>query len=44
MTIGLLLGAVAFGRALLWGAHMPLAATVAITILAICSGRRPSAP
>ena len=31
-----LLGAVAFGRALLWGAHMPLAATVAITVLAIC--------
>ncbi|HEY3119772.1 MAG TPA: magnesium transporter [Vicinamibacteria bacterium] len=37
ITIGLLLGGVAFGRALLWGAHMPLAATVAITILAICS-------
>jgi len=37
ITIGLLLGAVAFGRALLWGAHMPLAITVAITILAICS-------
>lgn len=35
--IGVLLGAFAFGRALLWGAHMPLAATVAITILAICS-------
>jgi magnesium transporter len=37
MTIGVLLGTFAFGRALLWGAHMPLAATVAITILAICS-------
>jgi magnesium transporter len=37
VTIGVLLGAVAFARALLWGAHMPLAATVAITILAICS-------
>ena len=37
VTIGVLLGAVALGRALLWGAHMPLAATVAITILAICS-------
>jgi magnesium transporter len=37
LTIGLLLGAVAFGRALLWGAHMPLAATVAVTILVICS-------
>jgi magnesium transporter len=37
ITIGVLLGAAAFGRALLWGAQMPLAATVAITILAICS-------
>jgi magnesium transporter len=37
VVIGLLLGAFAFGRALLWGAQMPLAATVAITILAICS-------
>lgn len=37
ITIGVLLGVVAFGRALLWGAQMPLAATVAITILAICS-------
>jgi magnesium transporter len=37
VMIGLLLGAVAFGRALLWGAHMPLAITVAVTILAICS-------
>jgi magnesium transporter len=37
VTIGVLLGAVAFARALLWGAHMPLAATVSITILAICS-------
>jgi magnesium transporter len=37
VTIGCLLGAIAFGRALLWGAHIPLAATVAITILAICS-------
>ena len=37
VTIGVLLGAFALGRALLWGAHMPLAATVAITILAICS-------
>ena len=33
----MLLGAFALGRALLWGAHMPLAATVAITILAICT-------
>jgi len=37
ITIGVLLGGVAFGRALLWGAQMPLAATVAVTILAICS-------
>ena len=37
ITVGLLIGAIAFGRALLWGAHMPLAATVAITILAICT-------
>jgi len=37
ITIGVLLGSVAFGRALLWGAHLPLAITVAITILAICS-------
>jgi magnesium transporter len=37
VTIGILLGAFALGRALLWGAHMPLAATVAITILAICT-------
>jgi magnesium transporter len=37
LTIGVLLGAFALGRALLWGAHLPLAATVAITILVICS-------
>src|SRR5882672_10283150 len=37
ITIGLFLGAFAFGRALLWGAHMPLAATVAITIVVICT-------
>jgi magnesium transporter len=37
VTIGMLLGGVAFGRALLWGAHMPLAITVAVTILVICS-------
>ena len=28
---------VAFGRALLWGAHVPLAVTVAITVLTICT-------
>ena len=37
ITIGLLIGAIAFGRALLWGAHMPLAWTVALTVLAICT-------
>jgi magnesium transporter len=37
VTIGVLLGAIAFGRALLWGAHMPLATTVAVSILVICS-------
>ena len=37
LIVGLSLGAIAFGRALLWGAHMPLATTVAVTILAICT-------
>jgi len=37
VTIGLLIGAIAFGRALLWGAHPPLAWTVALTVLAICA-------
>jgi magnesium transporter len=37
VIIGILIGGVAFGRALLWGASMPLAATVAITVLAICT-------
>ena len=37
LIVGLLVGVVAFGRALLWGAHMPLAITVAITVLAICT-------
>ncbi|HMB27813.1 MAG TPA: magnesium transporter, partial [Blastocatellia bacterium] len=36
MIIGILIGGVAFGRALLWGTTMPLALTVAITVLAIC--------
>jgi magnesium transporter len=36
LTVGLLIGAIAFGRALMWGAHTPLAWTVAITVLAIC--------
>ena len=37
MIIGILIGGVAFGRALLWGTTMPLALTVAITVLAICT-------
>jgi magnesium transporter len=37
VLLGLLLGIVAFGRALLWGANIPLALTVAITILAVCA-------
>ncbi len=37
VIIGVLVGAVALGRALLWGATMPLALTVAITVLAICA-------
>jgi magnesium transporter len=36
-TIGILVGAVAFGRALTWGAHMPLAVTVGVTVLVICT-------
>jgi magnesium transporter len=35
--LGLLLGTVAFGRALLWGSSMPLAAVVGLTIVAICT-------
>jgi len=37
VVVGLLIGAVAFGRALLWGATMPLAVTVSITVLTICT-------
>src|SRR5712691_9382106 len=37
VVIGLLIGAVAFGRALLWGSSMPLAITVTITVLSICA-------
>jgi magnesium transporter len=37
LTVGFGLAVIAFGRALLWGAHMPLAVTVAVTILAICT-------
>ena len=37
VIVGVVVGGVAFGRALLWGAHMPLAITVAITVLVICT-------
>jgi len=37
VIIGILVGGVAFGRALLWGTSLPLAVTVAITVLAICT-------
>jgi magnesium transporter len=37
LTIGVLIGAIAFVRALMWGAHPPLAWTVALTVLAICT-------
>ena len=37
ILLGLLLGVVAFGRALLWGTSLSLAATVAATILAVCA-------
>jgi len=36
-AIGILVGAVAFGRALTWGAHLPLAVTVGVTVLVICT-------
>ncbi len=37
VLLGLLLGAIAFGRALLWGVHSDLAACVAVTILVVCT-------
>ena len=37
LLLGLLLGAVGFGRALLWGSSTPLAATVGLSILVICT-------
>jgi len=37
VIVGVLVGGVAFGRALLWGAHLPLAVTVGITVLTICA-------
>jgi len=37
IIIGILIGTIAFFRALLWGQHTPLAFTVAITVLVICT-------
>ena len=37
LLLGLMLGAVGFGRALLWGSTLPLAATVGASILVICA-------
>lgn len=37
LLIGVLLGLIAFGRALLWGSTTQLAITVGLTILAICT-------
>jgi len=37
LLLGLMLGSVGFGRALLWGSSTPLAATVGISILVICA-------
>jgi magnesium transporter len=36
LSIGLLIGVIAFGRALMWGAHLPLAWTVSLSVLTIC--------
>jgi magnesium transporter len=37
ILLGVLLGAIAFGRALLWGVHSDLALCVAVTILVVCT-------
>ena len=37
VMIGVLIGTVAFFRTLLWGQHIPMAFTVAITVLVICT-------
>jgi magnesium transporter len=37
VVIGILLGAIGFARALLWGSEMPLAITVGLTVVAICT-------
>jgi magnesium transporter len=36
LVVGLMVGTIAFGQALLWSAPLALAATVAVTMLAIC--------
>ena len=37
IVLGVLLGAIAFGRALLWGVGYDLAACVAVTVLVVCT-------
>lgn len=37
LTLGVLLGLVAFGRAMLWGVSMDLAGCVAVTVLIVCT-------
>jgi magnesium transporter len=37
VVLGLMLGVIGFGRALLWGSSVPLAMTVGVSILAICA-------
>jgi len=37
LLLGVLLGTIAFGRALLWGVHYDLAICVAVTILVVCT-------
>jgi magnesium transporter len=37
LALGILLGVIGFGRALLWGSNMPLAITVGVSILVICT-------
>lgn len=37
IVIGLLVGTVAFGRAWMWGVSIPLALTVSLTVVAICT-------
>jgi magnesium transporter len=37
LLLGLLLGGIAFGRALLWGVHTDLATCVGLTVLVVCT-------